>query len=105
MKRYMENIKVKMKIFMIVHFLLLIHSLNSLTKNRSVYSRQILRISFMNQINAKILSRLVEFPDHEEKWDEGEVSWNIANVPKKNNKTISQTTRLDYSEQLAFLFI
>jgi len=59
----------------------------------------------MNNLQARFLSSIVEFPDHEEKWDEGEVSWNITDVPKKNNTFMRRPLRLDYSERLAFLFI
>lgn len=94
-----------MKISTIVQFLLLIHGLNSFTKNRFVYSRPFLRLGFMNHLEARFLSTIVEFPDYEEKWNEGEVSWNITDVPKKNNTITPRILRLDYSERLAFLFI
>ena len=97
--------KVKMKMLIIIPLLLVVHSLNSFTKTRFIYSRQLLCLHLMNHIEARFLSSIVEFPDHEEKWNEGEVSWNITDVPKKNNKTMSTTLRLDYIERLAFLFI
>lgn len=94
-----------MNISFILQLLLLIHSLYSFTKNRFVYSRQLFRHTFINPVEARLLSSLVDFPDHEERWDEGEVSWNITDVPKKNNRSEIRILRLDYSERLAFLFI
>ena len=59
----------------------------------------------MNELEARFLSSVVEFPEHEEKWNEGEVSWNITDVPKKNNTITTRNLLLDYSDRLAFLFL
>lgn len=66
-------------------------------------ARRMLQRRFLT--SRDVLPKVIEYPEHCEKWEEGEVPWNVSENSMNNTiSTRSRIMELSFEDRLAFLF-